>query len=202
MSASKRKTKAEQTEATTLALLDIAMKKFAAVGYAASSMEEIVHEAGLTRGALYHHFGSKQGLFLAVAEHVQRDISRRIEHATTPDADHWTQLVMGCHAFLAACTDPIIQQIILVDAPSVLGWEAWRKLDAEYGGRLLHGALQALVDEGTLKPLPVATLTHLLSGAMNEAALWIAQSPDPQAAFEAAKLTLAALLNGLRQERS
>lgn len=200
MPAAKRSTKAEQAEATTSALLDIAMQKFAAVGYAASNLEEIVHEAGLTRGALYHHFGSKHGLFLAVVEHLQRDIAQRIERATTPDADHWTQLVMGCHAFLAACTDPIVQQIILVDAPAVLGWDTWRKLDAEHGGRLLYAALRALIDEGTLKPLPLAPVTHLLSGAMNEAALWIAQAHDPQQALQAANTALDALLVGLRQD--
>lgn len=198
MSAKPRKTKAEQREATIHALLTVAQQTFASVGYAAASTEEIVAQADVTRGALYHHFGSKQGLFEAVLRAVQTDVANRIAAAAAqPDA--WDQLVAGCYAFLAASTDPAIQQIMLIDGPAVLGYQAWRQLDAETSGQLLEEVLAELRDANIIQPLPVTALHHLLSGAMNEAALWIAQAPNPHSALQEANVALGALLAALRQ---
>ncbi len=194
-----RRTKAEQRAATTRRLLQVGREVFAEQGYAGASTEEIVRRAGVTRGALYHHFADKQALFAAVLADVQRDVAHRIEEAADQESGRWGQLRAGCRAFLAASLDPHVQRIMLLDAPAVLGWEAWRRLDAEHAMRLLREGLDALVAEGGISPQPVEPLTHLLSGAMNEAALWIARSPRTEQALAEATVALDHLLEGLRQ---
>ena len=172
---------------------------FASRGYAASPAEEIVQQAGLTRGALYHHYGGKDGLFRAVLEDVQRDVAERIEQAARVAATPWDQLVAGCRAFLVASIDPEVQRIMLVDAPAVLGWEEWRRLDAAYSMRSLNDVLHILTTDGTIVALPIDALTHLLSGAMNEAALWIARAEHTDQALAEATRTLEHLLSSLRR---
>ncbi len=192
-------TKSQQREATTAHLIEIAREVFTKDGYANASTEEIVHRAGVTRGALYHHFGSKEGLFQAVLAHVQQQVGPRIETVTAEYEDVWEQLVVGSVAFLEVSLDPQVQRIMLIDAPSVLGWSLWRELDAQYSMKSLREALSELIDQGVLAPLPLDALTHLLSGAMNEAALWIAQSSDPQNALADATQALKHLLTSIRQ---
>jgi AcrR family transcriptional regulator len=198
MPSSERLTKAQQREATITRLTEIARQVFTEQGYANAATEDIVAQAGVTRGALYHHFGSKEGLFLAVVEAVQQDVGQRVEAAAAPHADVWDQLLAGCAAFLGASRDPQVQRIMLLDAPAVLGWTVWRELDARYSMSALRAALAELMTNGQLMPLPLDALTHLLSGAMNEAALWVAQSADPHALDEAVQ-TLTQLLMGLRR---
>lgn len=190
-------TKAAQREATMQKLIDFAREFFTRYGYAQTATEDLVREAGVTRGALYHHFGSKEGLFKAVLEDVQREIAERIDAASASD-DLWEQLRVGCRVFLEASLDPHVQRILLIDAPAVLGWEVWRAMDADNSMRLLHTLLSELVATQQITPLPVDALTHLLSGAMNEAALWIARASNQHAALDAAVLTLERLLDGLR----
>ncbi len=194
----KAHTKAEQREATMRKLIDIAREMFAAAGYAGAAMEDLVEQAGVTRGALYHHFGSKEGLFRTVLVEIQTEVGQRIMQASERERDPWSQLIAGCRAFLEASLDPAIQRIMLVDAPAVLGWETWRQIDAEQSGRLLEEILIILKDKGLIKPLPTAALTRLLSGAMNEAALWIAQAEHPKNALNEAIETLETLLSALQ----
>ena len=192
-------TKAQQREATTARLIEVACAIFARDGYANAATEEIVHEAGVTRGALYHHFGSKEGLFKSVLQEVQRQVGVRIENATEGKQDVQEQLIAGCVAFLEASLDPQVQRIMLIDAPAVLGWSVWREYDAEYSMKSLREALATLMAEGRLPALSLDALTHLLSGAMNEAALWIAQSPNPQSALAEGVQSLTWLLQSLQR---
>lgn len=196
MTDQKRRSKAEQREDTTQRLMQVGREVFAAKGYADASTEEIVHQAGVTRGALYHHFESKEGLFRAVVAELHRELAARVA-AAAPEGDLWQQLVMGCRVFLAAALDAPTRRIVLIDGPAVLGWEHWRALDSASSMPSLHDVLALLIDQGTLRPLPVDALTHLLSGAMNEAALWIADAPEPEAALAEATHTLESLLVGL-----
>jgi hypothetical protein len=129
---------------------------------------------------------------------VQADVARQIEAAAAAQEALWEQLVAGCSAFLKASADPAIQRILLVDAPAVLGWETWRAADAQHSGQLLATILAELREQGMLKPLPVAALTHALSGAMNELALWIAQSPDPTSALSDAQQVLNDMLIAMK----
>jgi len=188
----------EQGLQTVARILAVAREMFAKQGYAATAMEDVVAQAGVTRGALYHHFTGKKGLFLAVFEQAQRQISKKIVEAAHDAPTPWDQLRDGSKAFLGAVMNPNLQRIVLIDGPAVLGWQEWRRLDEQHGLRDLRQGLEELQRLGMLKPLPVEALAHLLSGAMNDAALWIVHQDDP---FEALRQTLEnldALLEGLR----
>lgn len=200
MSETTHNTKAQQREATMKKLIQIARDIFTRDGYAHAATEEIVQLAGVTRGALYHHFGSKEGLFQAVLASVQADVGMRVEARSNQISDIWEQLIGGCIAFLEASLDPQVQRIMLIDAPAVLGWELWRELDAQYSMASLREVLSELMDKGQIAPLPLTALTHLLSGAMNEGALWIAQSDNPQQALREASEALTHLITRLREK--
>jgi AcrR family transcriptional regulator len=199
MTERQRMTKAEQTEATTARLIDIARAIFTRDGYGGTATEEIVAQAGVTRGALYHHFGSKEGLFKAVVAAVQADVGTRVARSAEGQSELWEQLIAGCDAFLEASLDAQVQRIMLVDAPAVLGWATWREMDAANSMQSLREVLAALMAQGDLPPLPLDALTHLLSGAMNEAAMWIASASAPEQALREAQATLRAWLAALRQ---
>ncbi|MCP3769188.1 MULTISPECIES: TetR/AcrR family transcriptional regulator [Streptomyces] len=172
--------RAQQREQTRQALVRESRRLFSTVGYGSVGLSEIVHAAGVTKGALYHHFSSKADLFRAVLEQVQQEVAERIAETADAREDTWEQLVSGCRAFLTVSTDPTIQRIMLVDGPAVLGWSEWRAMNETTSGRHLAQVLGDLIDEGVIAAQRVEPLTHLLSGAMNEAALWLATSTDPR----------------------
>ncbi|NUP29345.1 MAG: TetR/AcrR family transcriptional regulator [Nocardia sp.] len=173
--------RAQQREQTRRTLLHESRRLFATKGYAAVGLSEIVAAAGVTKGALYHSFDSKLALFRAVLADVQNEVGARVAAAADAEPDPWTQLVTGCETFLTTCTTPDIQRIMLIDGPAVLGWQEWRALDETASARHLGEALTTLVADGVIPPQPIPPLTHLLSGAMNEAALWLATAPGPDA---------------------
>ncbi|MDT0309063.1 helix-turn-helix domain-containing protein [Streptomyces sp. DSM 44917] len=190
--------RARQRAATRQALVREARRLFAERGYAAVGLPEIVGAAGVTKGALYHHFEGKAELFRAVLEEVQREIGDRVAAAAGRRAEGWDQLLAGCREFLVAATAPGVQRIMLVDGPAVLGWHAWRALDEAHSARHLADALGALVAGGVIVEQPVEPLTRLLSGAMNEAALWLANGKEGAAPLEETWGVLARLLESLR----
>lgn len=169
----------QQREQTRRNLLRASRQLFATKGYAAVSISDIVAAAGVTKGALYHHFDSKPDVFRAVLVDIQSEVGERVAAAADARADPWAQLVTGCETFLTVCTTPEIQRIMLIDGPAVLGWQEWRAMDEAASARHLAEALTALIDDGVIPPQPVEPLTHLLSGAMNEAALWLATTAQP-----------------------
>lgn len=171
-------TKQQQREDTIRALTATARALFAEHGYAHVGLDTITQATGVSKGALYHHFSSKADLFRAVLAQIQHEVGARVAQAADAEPEPWDQLLAGCHAFLATSSDPEIQRILLLDGPSVLGWHEWRALDEANSARHLTEALQSLIDNGTLRAQPVEPLVHLLSGAMNEAALWLAEAPD------------------------
>lgn len=189
--------RAQQREQTKKALLREGRRLFSYSGYGNVGLAEIVRAAGVTKGALYHHFASKADLFRAVLEELQQEVARRVAAAADAHDDPWDQLTAGCQAFLTATTDPDVQRILLVDGPSVLGWSQWRAMDEAASARHLADALSLLIDAGIVTPQPVAPLVHLLSGAMNEAALWLASSTDPMD-LSHTRVALAGLLESLR----
>ena len=191
--------RSEQRDATRRALLAAARERFAADGYAAVGLLEIVGAAGVTKGALYHQFASKADLFRAVLEDVQAEVADAVVTAAAARRTGWTQLLAGCEAFLTASTAPGIQRIMVVDGPAVLGWAAWRALDEAHSARHLRQALQALIDDGTFDKQPVEPLARLLSGAMNETALWLAGTGGDERDRRAAICALERLLRGLKR---
>ena len=190
-------TRADQREATRQALLAEGRRHFAAAGYQEVVLAEVAQAIGATKGAAYHHFGSKLGLFRAVVAEVQNELGVRVAAAADAHEDPWEQLRAGCRAFLASGTDPEVRQILLEDAPAVLGWDEWRAMDEASSARHLAEALGELIAAGVIAEQPVEPLTRLLSGAMNETALWIARSDD-RTALDQATATLDRLLVGVR----
>src|SRR3954452_9827156 len=138
-----RRTQASRREATRTALIAAARELFAARGYAAVGTEEIVRGAGVTRGALYHHFPAKPDLFRAVYERVEQELTERIVTEVPLAGDDPVAVLRGGTAvFLDACLEPEVQRIALLDAPAVLGYEAWREIGERYGLGLIRAALQ------------------------------------------------------------
>src|SRR5271154_5485497 len=138
---------AQHSASTRAALLRVARRLFAEQGYTATATEEVVRRARVTRGALYHHFRDKQDLFKAVLDDEQVKLAASIKAVAARETDPWRALMAGCHAFLDACLDSSVQQILLIDAPAVLGWEGCREADAMYYLESVKAAIQAAIDQ-------------------------------------------------------
>ncbi|UED85872.1 TetR/AcrR family transcriptional regulator [Streptomyces profundus] len=189
--------RARRRAETRTALLREARALFAARGYGAVGLSEVVRAAGVTKGALYHHFDGKAALFRAVLEQVQQEVAERVAQRAEERSGAWGQLTAGCAAFLDASADPEVQRVMLVDGPAVLGWNEWRALDEATSARHLSEALAEAIEAGEIPRQPVAPLASLLSGAMNETALWLASSERSEDLADA-RAALARLLEGLR----
>lgn len=177
---------------TARRVLHVATEHFAARGYSDAAVDEIARDAGVTRGAVYHHYTSKRGLFEAVAAALQEQVATSVVDAAE-GADPAASLRAGSHAFLDAITAGPAVRILLVDAPAVLGWREWRRMDAAESGAHLREALVAVCVPAPL----VDAMTQLLSGAMNEAALWLAEHPDDDDALGGAHAALDVLLDAV-----
>jgi AcrR family transcriptional regulator len=184
--------------ATRDALVSAGLALFTERGYAEVGTEEIVKRAKVTRGALYHHFADKKDLFRAVHERVEEDLVADIASRMEGASDPWEVIVTGTGAFLDACDDPAVKQVALVDAPAVLGWREWRQVDERYGLGLMKAALGGAMEAGVLREAPLDSLSHLMLGALAEAAFVIANADDPGSARAEAETALFALLEGLR----
>jgi AcrR family transcriptional regulator len=195
---------AERSEATRAALIAAARPLFAERGFAGVGTEEIVRAAGVTRGALYHQFRDKEDLFAAVFELLESELAQRTAAAAgaSGTTDPLAELRVGAEAWLDACTEPEIQRIVLLDGPAVLGWERWREIGTRYGRGLVEAVLQAAVDAGRLSPQPIRPLAHVLMGAVDEAALYVATAEDPAAARVEVGAVLDGLITSLAQPRS
>ena len=187
----------EQAEATRTGLLRAARGLFAERGYAHVGTEEIVRAAGVTRGALYHHFRDKRDLFREVHESLERELVERIGAAMQGVEDPLELIELGLRAFLDACMEPAVIQIALIDAPTVLGWQEWREIDAKYGLGLVSFGLENAIEAGAMPPRDVRPLAHLVLAALGEAAMLIATADDPMAARQEVEGPLLALLEGL-----
>jgi len=176
------RTQAERSEATRSALIESARTLFAERGYAAVGTEEIVRAAGVSRGALYHHFTGKRDLFEAVYEQVEAELAERIASgALAANTSSPLQAMRaGAEMFLQACTEPEAQRIALLDGPSVLGWDRWREIAAKHGLGLIEASLRAAIEAGALADQPVRPLAHVLMGALDEAAMLVARAEDPE----------------------
>jgi AcrR family transcriptional regulator len=197
-----RTLKAERSEATRAALVSAARELFAERGYTAVGTEEIVRAAGVTRGALYHHFEGKRELFRAVYEDVEQALLERIAELADQSArDPLEVLHAGAQAFLDACEDPAVQRIALLDAPSVLGWELWREIGLRYGLGLVEGTVQASIEAGLIEPQPAGPLAHLLLGAIDEGAMLVARADDGGKTREQVGASVARMLDSLRAQK-
>jgi AcrR family transcriptional regulator len=197
-----RRSQAERREATREALIDAARKLFTERGYEQVGTEEVVRAAGVTRGALYHHFGDKASLLEAVYNRIEAESTERVARIVLGSDLHSPLEAMkaGAEAFLEECEKPELRQIALHDAPAVLGWERWREIGAANGLGLIEASLAAAIEAGEVRPLPVKPTAHLLMGALDEAAMLLARDDRPEARIEVTEV-LAALLDGFAVKR-
>ncbi|MBX7434219.1 TetR/AcrR family transcriptional regulator [Mycobacterium sp. Y57] len=194
-----RRTQAERRAATRALLLGAARTLFADKGFANVSTQAIVDAAGVTRGALYHQFEDKTALFAAVYEEVERDVvgevAQRIAEVAPPDA--LTAMRLGAQVFLDVCARPDVQQIVLLDAPAVLGWEAWRAVGERYGLGVIEAMLTQAVAEGGVAGLALRPTAHVLLGALDEAALYVSRAQDKVQARADMDAVCARLIDGI-----
>jgi AcrR family transcriptional regulator len=192
---------ADRSSATRAKLVKAARELFADRPYADVGTEEIVRRARVTRGALYHHFTDKRDLFRAVHEQMEaelvEEIGRRFAEAATTDPAE--ALAVGVRSYLDACNDPSFARITLIDAPAVLGWAEWRRIDEEYALKLIALGLEGAMAAGSLRRQPVAPLAQLVLAAMGEAGLVIANSDDPKARRIEMEAALLAWIDGMRR---
>jgi AcrR family transcriptional regulator len=195
--------RAEQKAATRAALLRAARRLFVAPGYFSTGTEDLVAESKVgTRGALYHHFADKRALFEAAFDEVIAEFSAASAAAAHPAVDALESVHNGLRCFLAgAADDPEVQRIILIDGPSVLGWDRWRAKQEQYGVGLISEMLQVAVADGVIAAQPVDALAHLLLALVDDAALFIAYSDEPATARADMGVALDNLVSGLRRTR-
>jgi AcrR family transcriptional regulator len=194
-----RRTQADRSAATRDALVGAARQLFAAHGFAEVPADAIVSAAGLTRGALYHQFADKTALFEAVLEAVETDIARRLasEAAAARITDPVEALRHSVQTWLEICVEPEIHRIALVDGPSVLGWAHWREVCQRHVFGLVRSLLAQGIELGRIRPQPVGPLAHVMMGAGDEAALYVAEAADQARARTEMIEVLDALIEGV-----
>lgn len=173
-----RRTQADRREATRAALLRAARELFAAKGFTGAGREEIVERAGVTRGAMYHHFASKEDLFRAVFEQVEGEVLEVVATAAMSAADPLEQLRQGARAYLDVAADSAVRRICLLDAPSVLPTEVRRELAERHGLGLIRESLSLCMRGGLIARQPLEPLAHVLLAALLEAATLVAEGAD------------------------
>jgi AcrR family transcriptional regulator len=184
-------------ETTRHTLLETGRRLFVTRGYPAVAAEELVRAAGLSRGALYHHFNGKRGLFEAVFEELEDLAAQRIQHAMATETDPWQRAIDGMAAFLDVCAEPDYREIVLLQGPIALGWQRWRELDHQHLGRILTDGVRALLDARLIHEHPAELLAGAIYGALTEISLTIATADDPKLARAQAGQLAIDLLTGL-----
>ena len=187
----------ERGQATRAHLIETATRLFAAHGYDGTSIEAVLADSGVSRGSLYHHFAGKEVLFLAVMEEVGTRTVQPVLDEMLAAPDPVAALRVGCLGWIRLAGDPVIQQIMLIDGPAVLGWQRWRELDEGSTLGVIRGALAYAAETGRIEPGHVDVFAHILLAAANEVALMIARADDPAAALAAGESAVAEFLDRL-----
>jgi AcrR family transcriptional regulator len=189
----------EERYATTRAALVAAGRRlFAELGFAATSIERILDEAGVSRGGMYHHFASKEALFREVYEVVEQDLTAHVVRSALRGRSPLQQLELGLASFLDRCLQEEVRRIALLDGPTVLGWETWHEIEARYAFGLVKGALDEAVTTGELDRQPTEPLAHVVFGAMLQAGSVMASHPRPAQAKKELVGAFRNVLAGLR----
>jgi AcrR family transcriptional regulator len=189
--------RAAQGQATRGQLIDVATRLFAERGYEDTSIEAVLAAAGVSRGALYHHFAGKDALFEAVMKSVEDRITAELAAAIGEARDPVGALTAAALAWVDLAGDPVVQQVVLIDAPSVLGWERWRGMDEAGTLGAMRAMLKEVSDSGHLAAELVGPFAHMILAALDEIALVIARAPDPEAAKAEGRLAVGAMLSRL-----
>lgn len=194
-----RRTQAERTAATRGALIGAARELFGAQGYADVGTQAIVEAAGVTRGALYHQFGDKKGLFEAVFDAVEEETIGGAAQAVL-DAGELAPLetmLVAVDAFMEAISAPGITRITMIDAPAVLGWEGWRARGEKYGLAVIESLIAQAIAKGQMVPQPSRPLAHVVLGMLDESALYVTRAEDRDVAAAEVRAVIAQFFRGL-----
>ncbi|HEV2362792.1 MAG TPA: TetR/AcrR family transcriptional regulator [Caulobacteraceae bacterium] len=189
---------AARREATRGAILVAAERLFGQTGFAGVSVDDIAAAAGVAKGAVYHHFASKEALFEAVFERAAAELQQRVHAAAAGSGDFLRRLSASARAYFEACAADPFERIILKDGPAVLGWDRWRQIDERYFLAMLPAGLEAAMAAGQIRRQPAPPLARLLIGALTEAAVACAAADDPAGAGRELARALDSLLEGLR----
>src|SRR5882757_4517507 len=189
---------AERRAATTEAILKAGRRLFGEQGFAATTMDDIAEAARVAKGAVYHHFATKEAVFEAVFDQVSHDLVLEIDRAARTERDVLAAMVAGTQHYFAACAKGATCQIILRDGPAVLGWERWREIDARHFGGKFPRALAAAMEAGVITKQPIEPLARLLLGAVTEAAVAVSAGPDIGKAGTDYARAFGSLLDALR----
>ncbi|MBO0885795.1 MAG: TetR/AcrR family transcriptional regulator [Acidimicrobiales bacterium] len=189
----------DRGRATREKLVTVATELFAERGYEATSIEAVLEHAGVSRGSLYHHFASKEALFEAVVEEVEIRVGEASLSAAAEggETDRVAKLRLGCMEWIRLAGDPVVRGILLIDAPSVLGWRRWREIDERHALGTFKAVVHAASDEGRIAPRLVEPFSHMIIAAMNELALVIALADDVPAAQASAEAAIEEFLHRL-----
>jgi AcrR family transcriptional regulator len=189
--------RAAQGRATRDQLIEVATRLFAEHGYEGTSIEAVLSAAGVSRGALYHHFAGKEALFEAVVSAVSEQVTVELTEAVRGCADPLDAMRTAAIAWIDLAADPVIQRVVLVDAPSVLGWDRWRAMDDGRTLGAMRAMLQAISDSGRLPAELVGPFSHMILAALDEIVMVIARAPDSTAAVAEGRMAVQALLDRL-----
>jgi AcrR family transcriptional regulator len=194
-----RRTQAERAAETRETLIAVARPLFAADGFADVALETIVRAAGVTRGALYHHFADKTELFAAVFERVEGEVAAQMGEAIAAanQTDPVEIMRLGAGFWLDACSDPEIQRIALVDAPGVLGWTRWTEIGNRYNIGMVRDLLTNAIETGRIPQQPVEATAMTLLGAMREVTMYVARAEDHDRARQEAGAVMDRLIHAL-----
>lgn len=193
-----KRTQEERSRTTRAALMAAARRLFAEQGFAGTGREEIVREAGVTRGAMYHHFASKEALFRAVYEEIENEVVTAVAAAAVEVNGPMEQLRRGCHSFLDAALDPAFQRIVLLEGPAVLDAATYQELSETYGLAIMRMALLEAAEAGAIGEVPIEPLAHMLLAALHAGARLVAQDPQPARRRKEAGKSVDYLLDCLR----
>jgi len=189
---------AERRAATTEAILKAGRRLFGERGFAATTIDDIADAARVAKGAVYHHFATKEAVFAEVFDQVSRALVQEIDRAVRNEKDVLAAMVAGTQHYFAACAKGPTGQIILRDGPAVLGWERWREIDAQHFGGKFPLALSTAMDAGLIARQPIEPLSRLLLGAVTEAAVACAGRQDVLKAGSEYSRAFKSLLEALR----
>jgi AcrR family transcriptional regulator len=190
----------ERGRTTRAQLIEVATRLFASRGYDGTSIEAVLAESGASRGSLYHHFNGKEALFLAVMEDAGARATGPAADAMRGAPDPVAALRIGCLAWIRLACDPVVRQIMLIDAPAVLGWERWRQLDEPGALGVIRGLLAEAAQTGCLETRHVDAFAHMVLAAINELALMIARASDRADALAAGESAIEEFLDRLLTE--
>lgn len=189
-------TQDERRRMTLAAINAAARRLFEAHGFAATTVDDIAAQASVAKGAVYHHYPSKEDVFVTVLEGLQEELAREVASRAMKGTTPVERLRLGLRAYIGACERPGVRRVLLIDGPAVVGWQRWREIDSRYFGAMTYRTIAAALGDGA-RPAEIAAVTALISGAFAEAALVSAAEPPSRVGTRALARAMDLLLEGL-----